>query len=183
MSELDRTRLFRANVAVCLWLPPEPHTELLAAYRDRLPRLREYVKSGGASSSTIPKREPRSSTSAKELFTPLGLLGDLGRSLWPSAPRNDHNGRPRWKLLSWRTNSAMKYRRFVVPCLLAALFAAASWTAALSKDGKKAVDLKVGDQAPSFIAHDDEGNIFNSADHIGKKNIVLFFYPAAMTGG
>ena len=43
--------------------------------------------------------------------------------------------------------------------------------------------LNVGDKAPSFVVHDDEGNIFNSADHVGKKVIVLFFFPAAMTGG
>jgi peroxiredoxin Q/BCP len=43
--------------------------------------------------------------------------------------------------------------------------------------------LKVGDQAPSFTAKDDTGQAWNSADYVGKKILVVYFYPAAMTGG
>jgi thioredoxin-dependent peroxiredoxin len=43
--------------------------------------------------------------------------------------------------------------------------------------------VKVGDKAPLFIVKSDDGSTWNLADHIGKKNIVLYFYPAAMTGG
>jgi thioredoxin-dependent peroxiredoxin len=46
-----------------------------------------------------------------------------------------------------------------------------------------AVDLKVGDKAPSFEALDDTGKPWKSADHVGKKLIVVYFYPADMTGG
>jgi peroxiredoxin Q/BCP len=46
-----------------------------------------------------------------------------------------------------------------------------------------AVDLKVGDKAPSFEALDDTGKAWKSADHVGKKLIVVYFYPADMTGG
>ena len=45
------------------------------------------------------------------------------------------------------------------------------------------VDLKVGDAAPSFSALDDSGKEWKSADHVGKKVIVVYFYPADMTGG
>lgn len=43
--------------------------------------------------------------------------------------------------------------------------------------------LKSGDKAPAFSAMTDEGTTWKSSDFIGKKNIVLYFYPAAMTGG
>jgi thioredoxin-dependent peroxiredoxin len=45
------------------------------------------------------------------------------------------------------------------------------------------VDLKVGDAAPSFEAPDDTGKAWKSSDHLGKKVVVVFFYPAAFTGG
>lgn len=45
------------------------------------------------------------------------------------------------------------------------------------------VDLKVGDAAPSFQAKDDTGAEWKSADHVGKKIIVVYFYPADFTGG
>ncbi|MCO8124915.1 peroxiredoxin [Stieleria sp. TO1_6] len=43
--------------------------------------------------------------------------------------------------------------------------------------------LEVGDDAPKFEATDDTGMTWKSADHVGKKIIVLYFYPADMTGG
>jgi peroxiredoxin Q/BCP len=43
--------------------------------------------------------------------------------------------------------------------------------------------LFAGSKAPLFKARSDEGNIWKLADYIGQKNIVLYFYPAAMTGG
>lgn len=45
------------------------------------------------------------------------------------------------------------------------------------------VDLKVGDKAPHFEAEDDSGKAWKSADHVGKKILVVYFYPADMTGG
>jgi thioredoxin-dependent peroxiredoxin len=41
----------------------------------------------------------------------------------------------------------------------------------------------VGDKAPSFQATDDEMNVWKASDHVGKKVIVLYFYPADFTGG
>ena len=46
-----------------------------------------------------------------------------------------------------------------------------------------AKDLTVGSEAPAFALLDENGEKWNSADFLGKKNILLFFYPAAMTGG
>lgn len=45
------------------------------------------------------------------------------------------------------------------------------------------VDLKVGDAAPKFEVQDDSGKAWDSADHFGKKIVVVYFYPADMTGG
>jgi thioredoxin-dependent peroxiredoxin len=43
--------------------------------------------------------------------------------------------------------------------------------------------VKVGDKAPLFTVKSDDGSAWSLADYIGKQNIVLYFYPAAMTGG
>lgn len=45
------------------------------------------------------------------------------------------------------------------------------------------VDLKVGDAAPQFTVKDDAGHDWKSDDHFGKKIVVVYFYPADMTGG
>jgi len=45
------------------------------------------------------------------------------------------------------------------------------------------VDLKPGDKAPAFEAKADDGKLWRSADHVGKKIVVVYFYPADMTGG
>lgn len=43
--------------------------------------------------------------------------------------------------------------------------------------------LEVGDKAPSFKANDQNGNLWSSDDFFGKRYLVVYFYPAAMTGG
>lgn len=43
--------------------------------------------------------------------------------------------------------------------------------------------IKPGDRVPNFSAIADDGQMWNLADFLGKKNLVLYFYPAAMTGG
>ncbi|HET6569387.1 MAG TPA: peroxiredoxin [Rhodothermales bacterium] len=45
------------------------------------------------------------------------------------------------------------------------------------------VSLKIGDEAPAFQAVADNGQLWRSADHVGDKLLVVYFYPAAMTGG
>src|SRR5262245_57986346 len=44
-------------------------------------------------------------------------------------------------------------------------------------------DLKVGDPAPKFDSIDDQGKPWKSSDHVGKKVLVVYFYPADMTPG
>jgi thioredoxin-dependent peroxiredoxin len=43
--------------------------------------------------------------------------------------------------------------------------------------------VKVGEKAPAFTSVDETGKEWNSKDHVGKKVIVLYFYPADFTGG
>jgi len=47
----------------------------------------------------------------------------------------------------------------------------------------KPMTLKVGDKAPTFEGVDENGKAWKSTDHVGKKTVVLFFFPAALTGG
>jgi thioredoxin-dependent peroxiredoxin len=53
---------------------------------------------------------------------------------------------------------------------------------AAAADEKK-VDLKVGDAAPAFAGTDDKSLPWKSADRVGKKYIVIYFYPGDFTPG
>ena len=48
---------------------------------------------------------------------------------------------------------------------------------------KSELIVSVGDPAPQFEAIDDLGNVWKSTDRVGKKVIVVYFYPADLTGG
>lgn len=48
---------------------------------------------------------------------------------------------------------------------------------------EKPAQVSVGDKAPDFQSTDDQGKTWKSKDHVGKKIIVLYFYPADLTGG
>src|SRR5260370_41933643 len=50
-------------------------------------------------------------------------------------------------------------------------------------DKAKAPEVKMGDPAPVFESTDDQGSAWKSADHVGKKILVVYFYPADLTGG
>src|SRR5438477_11440715 len=54
-----------------------------------------------------------------------------------------------------------------------------------SADDKKdeTIALTVGDAAPAFEARTDEDKTWASADHFGKKWVVLYFYPGDFTPG
>ncbi|MCE2611478.1 peroxiredoxin [Flavobacteriaceae bacterium D16] len=43
--------------------------------------------------------------------------------------------------------------------------------------------LKVGDKVPHFTLNDQDGTPFDISDHIGKKHLVIFFYPKDNTPG
>jgi len=43
--------------------------------------------------------------------------------------------------------------------------------------------VAAGELLPAFESTDDSGNAWRSADHVGKKVVVLYFYPGDFTGG
>jgi thioredoxin-dependent peroxiredoxin len=43
--------------------------------------------------------------------------------------------------------------------------------------------LNIGDKVPAFKATADNGTTWKLTDHTGKHYLVVYFYPAAMTGG
>jgi len=43
--------------------------------------------------------------------------------------------------------------------------------------------LNIGDKAPVFKAIDENGKTWDAGNVIGKEYLVVYFYPAAMTGG
>lgn len=45
------------------------------------------------------------------------------------------------------------------------------------------MSLEIGDSVPEFEAISADGEIWQSDDHVGEKILVVYFYPAAMTGG
>lgn len=71
-------------------------------------------------------------------------------------------------------------KRSLTTLAAAALCGALSLSAAAAEEK---VDLKVGDKAPKFEAKDDQGKPWKSEDHVGKKILVVYFYPADFTGG
>jgi peroxiredoxin Q/BCP len=50
-------------------------------------------------------------------------------------------------------------------------------------DKAKGGEVKVGDPAPAFESTDDQGNPWKLFDHVGKKILVVYFYPADQTPG
>ncbi len=60
------------------------------------------------------------------------------------------------------------------------LFLGAALAAALLP---AATHLKVGDKAPDFTLPATTGGKISLADYIGKKIVVVGFFPAAFTGG
>ena len=43
--------------------------------------------------------------------------------------------------------------------------------------------LKIGDRAPHFSAVLDDETVFRLSDWLGKKHVVLYFYPKDLTRG
>jgi len=64
--------------------------------------------------------------------------------------------------------------------LVVALFAALP---ARGADDVKKVELQVGDKAPAFDLRTDADKTWATADHYGKKWVVIYFYPGDFTPG
>jgi peroxiredoxin Q/BCP len=61
--------------------------------------------------------------------------------------------------------------------------AISSHTLAQEPADAKAVKLKPGDKAPAFEGKTDADKTWKSKDHVGKKILVVYFYPKDMTPG
>ena len=53
--------------------------------------------------------------------------------------------------------------------------------AQMAKKGKQQLD--VGDAAPAFSLPGSDGNLHSLADHLGKRAVVIAWFPKAFTGG
>lgn len=70
--------------------------------------------------------------------------------------------------------------------LLTACAACTSFTvsrATAADPESRSNSLREGDSAPHFQAPGEDGRLWKSADHVGRKYVVVFFYPAAFTSG
>jgi peroxiredoxin Q/BCP len=66
---------------------------------------------------------------------------------------------------------------------LAALTALMLSALAMAAADEKKAEVNVGDPAPTFQAKDETGKLWKSGDVVGKKVVVVYFYPADFTGG
>jgi len=44
-------------------------------------------------------------------------------------------------------------------------------------------EINIGDSISSFTANDEIGNLWNLHDNLNQKYLIVYFYPAALTGG
>jgi cytochrome oxidase Cu insertion factor (SCO1/SenC/PrrC family) len=75
----------------------------------------------------------------------------------------------------------MKSTIFTIAMGLAATALVAQQPAA--QPSPQHTNLKVGDKAPDFTLPDNNNKPVKLSDFLGKKNVVLAFFPAAFTGG
>jgi peroxiredoxin Q/BCP len=75
------------------------------------------------------------------------------------------------KLLKSNLIKIWQSKKTTTVLFLMVLFFSTSFTSA------QKTKLKVGDRVPYFSLLDQNGNEFDTKDYIGKKSIVLFFYP------
>ena len=73
------------------------------------------------------------------------------------------------------STTIIKFLIMKITALIIILFTSISYTAF--------AQVEVGDKSPHFSAMDDSNTLWNSRDFVKKKIIVVYFYPAAMTGG
>jgi thioredoxin-dependent peroxiredoxin len=67
--------------------------------------------------------------------------------------------------------------------LLALMLTVVTLVGSAGAQDEKKVDLQIGDVAPAFESKDDQGLTWKSSDHLGKKYIVIYFYPGDFTPG
>lgn len=69
----------------------------------------------------------------------------------------------------------MKIKSSIVICILSVMLVVPS--------SAQTAGLDIGDKVKPFSAKADNGKTWKSKHVIGEKNLVVYFYPAAMTGG
>jgi hypothetical protein len=74
-------------------------------------------------------------------------------------------------------------RNLMKACLASLCCIALFTLTTFADDEEEAVELNVGDPAPSFVVQDDEGNEWNSDEHFAEGTTVVYFYPADFTRG
>jgi len=80
----------------------------------------------------------------------------------------------------FKANVSMSTHKFLILCLGLCV---GSTYLSMNTKALMAAELKVGDVVPAFEITDDSGSLWKSTDHVGKKVLVVYFYPADMTGG
>ncbi len=73
--------------------------------------------------------------------------------------------------------------KLAMAVLMCGSFLSAALLGAALRAEDDAGELEVGSKAPAFTCTDDKGGTFKSTDVVGKKVLVVYFYPAALTGG
>jgi peroxiredoxin Q/BCP len=70
-----------------------------------------------------------------------------------------------------------------IPLFVVILLAAVGtlWCAEETEVAKKA--LAVGDEAPPFTLPGSDGGTHSLSDHLGKRTVVIAWFPKAFTGG
>jgi thioredoxin-dependent peroxiredoxin len=72
--------------------------------------------------------------------------------------------------------------KFLSRCAVCSIvFGFVAWTLGGAVAGEKKVTI--GDKAPLLTGTDENGKPWKSTDVVGKKTLVLYFYPADFTGG
>lgn len=71
----------------------------------------------------------------------------------------------------------MRALALLTACLC--VWVSTAWPLSAAEEGS----VEVGDPAPQFELKDDTGEVWKSSDHYGEKIVVIYFYPADMTGG
>lgn len=80
-----------------------------------------------------------------------------------------------------RQPTASKFRKFCkaisMKCLLTACYLLLILPSNASCQSTHRKPLTIGDTIPAFTLPDQDGKIFNSTDHLGKSDLIIFFYP------
>ena len=61
--------------------------------------------------------------------------------------------------------------------LLGSLFSLLLFLTDLQAEHHHELELDLGEVAPEFMAIDQDGHLWKTSDLVGKKNLVIYFYP------